>query len=101
MPVIRQPQRHVEHDVYLIAQLAADDLDAAVRRRAEALVAECQRCAELLADLRSISAATADLPAPARARDFRLTSEDAERLRSPWRRWLTRLGQPRFAFTQP
>src|SRR5438132_7115172 len=101
MPVIRHPQPHVEHDAYLIAQLAADDLDPAARREAQRLVAECPHCAELLAEMRAISVATSELPPPIRTRDFRLTPEDAVRLRSPWRAWLGRLGQPRFAFTQP
>src|SRR5689334_5837376 len=46
-------------------------------------------------------AATADLPAPTRTRDFRLTEADAARLRSPWRRWFGPLAKPRFAFVQP
>ncbi len=92
---------HPAHDSYLIAQLAADDLTGPDREFAERLVAACPRCADLLADLRAIASATADLPAPVRPRDFRLTPADAARLRSRWRRWLGGLAEPRFSFAQP
>ncbi|HLY13481.1 MAG TPA: hypothetical protein VKR24_03965 [Candidatus Limnocylindrales bacterium] len=90
------------HDETLIARLAADDLTGADATDAARLVAECPACAELHADLRSIIAATAELPAPRRTRDFRLTEGDAARLRgSGWRRVLGRFGDPRLAFTRP
>jgi hypothetical protein len=92
---------HQAHDPFLVAQLAADDLTGSERAAAERLVSECPRCAELLADLRAITSATSALPPPARTRDFRLTPADAARLRSPWRRWLGGIAQPRFAFVQP
>src|SRR5690348_4603920 len=95
------PDSHVAHDPYLIAQFAADDLTGPERARAERLVQSCPRCAELFADLAAITSATADLPVPARSRDFRLTDADAARLRSPWRRILAPIGQPRFGFLQP
>src|SRR5262249_4229771 len=89
------------HDQLLIAQLAADDVTSDERTRAEAQLADCERCRDLLIDLRLISAATADLPAPRRTRDFRLTDADAARLNRGPRAWLARLGPPRFAFVQP
>lgn len=102
MPAL--PHTAPGHDEILVARLAADDLpqtdpDA---RRARSLVAECPACAELLADLRAISAATARLPARRRTRDFRLTEADAARLRPVgWRAILARFGSPSFAFTRP
>lgn len=99
MAMTRDP--HAAHDPYLVAQLAADDLAGPERAAAERLVARCARCRELLSDLTGIMAATADLPAPARTRDFRLTEADAARLRSPWRRWFGPFARPRFAFAQP
>jgi hypothetical protein len=98
------PHTTPDHDETLIARLAADDVPETDRdgRRARQLVAECPACAELLADLRAIVAATADLPAPPRTRDFRLTEADAARLRpAGWRGLLARLGSPGFAFTRP
>src|SRR2546430_200620 len=78
---------HEAHDPVLIASLADDSLTASERTAAMELAATCPECAELLADLRSIMAATAALPIPARTRDFRLTEEDARRLRpGGWRR---------------
>ena len=79
------PHSSPDHDETLIARLAVDDLaDRRARRPARPrLVADCPACAELLADLRAIAAATAALPAPRRTRDFRLTEADAARLRPP------------------
>jgi hypothetical protein len=90
------------HDETLIARLAAADLTEREAADARMLVASCPACAELHADLRSIMAATASLPAPRRTREFRLTDADAARLRRRgWRRLLGRFGEPRLAFTKP
>jgi hypothetical protein len=92
------------HDEELVARLAVDDLVAGSRDdlRARAQVAECAACAELLADVRAISAATAELPPPRRTRDFRLTEADAARLRpAGWRGLVAQFGSPSFAFTRP
>ena len=101
----RTPQ-HADHDVFLVAQLAADDLRPSERPVALELVANCHACATLLADLRAIASATTALPpvpaAAARPRDFRLTEEDAARLRrGSWRRWFGVARSPRLSFTQP
>jgi hypothetical protein len=91
-----------DHDETLVARLAADDLVSAEVEVVRAQVAECPACAELLADLLSIAAATARLPGPQRTRDFRLTEADAARLRpAGWRGLLARLGSPSFAFVKP
>jgi anti-sigma factor RsiW len=93
---------HEAHDAELIAALADDSLTATERTKATELVATCPECAELLTDLRSIMAATSALPVPARTRDFRLTEEDARRLRpGGWRQLIAFLAGPRLAFTQP
>jgi hypothetical protein len=81
---------HAGHDELLIARLYGNDVDDRERARALELVAGCDECAALFADLGAIAKATAALPVPARPRDFALTEEDAARLR-PRRRGLARL----------
>ena len=91
-----------DHDETLIARHAAGDLDASEIADARAQIAGCQACATLDADVRSIIAASAGLPAPRRTRDFQLTTADAARLRRRgWRRILGRFGDPRLALTRP
>jgi hypothetical protein len=93
---------HDRHDRFLVAALAADDLDGKARVDADELVAACSDCAELLADLRSIAAATAALPPMPRSMDFRLSPETAERLAARgWRGFLVRLADSRFGFSRP
>ena len=70
---------HRTHDLEAVAALADDRSVEGEARQAEA--ARCADCAALLGDLRLLSTATAALPAPARARDFRLDPADAARLR--------------------
>jgi hypothetical protein len=87
----RGPAFHDAHDLELVARAAAGDLAAGEATNAHALLAACDRCAELAADLRAIAAATRRLPSAAtalsatppgiEARDFRLTEADAARLR--------------------
>ncbi len=101
MPMMDETRDHPRHDPYLIASLVGDDLDATEIAHARHLVETCGRCAELFADLGAIRLATAQLPAATRTRDFRLSNEDAARLRSPWRRLLEGIGTPRFSFVQP
>jgi hypothetical protein len=91
-----------DHDEATIVRLAAADLDAQSADLARARVSACPACAELLADLRALAAATAALPAPRRSSDFRLTEADAARLRPiAWRRLLGLLNGPSLAFTRP
>jgi hypothetical protein len=71
---------HAEHDPLVVAALLDPDVALADRQAADALIAACPDCAELRADLVALSAATADLPTPARPRDFQLTATDASRL---------------------
>ncbi len=96
------PHIRPDHDETLIARLAVDDLDTPDAATARKLVADCPACAELLTDLTLIASATADLPAPARTHDFRLTEADAARLRpSSWRGLIARFRSPDLAFTRP
>jgi hypothetical protein len=93
---------HDRHDRFLIAALAAGDLDARALTDAHELVAACADCAELLADLRSIAAATAALPPLPRSTDFRLSPDTAARLGARgWRGFLVRLADSRFGFSRP
>ena len=82
-----QSSAHGTHDLDLIAGLAAGDLTGAEVARAEALVRSCGDCALIAEDLRAIATSVrmvgsafsaGGAPAP---RDFRLTAEDAARLR--------------------
>ena len=101
MPHLPDTQ-HPDHDPELIAAYAAGDATGAELERATALVAACEPCAALHHDLRSIAAAMPELPAPVRARDFRLTPEQAAQLRPRGiRAILATLSGPRFSFATP
>ena len=73
---------HERHDPLVIA--ASLDLDRTDDARAadEALVATCHRCATLRDDLVMLRAAAKAVPVAPRIRDYRLTAEDAARLRA-------------------
>lgn len=93
---------HADHDELRIAAYAAGDLDGSELAAATDQIDSCTACARLADDLGLIRAATRELPAPQRTRDFRLTEADADRLRPRgWRRFIVPLGGPRFSFTQP
>ena len=79
----------------LIVALDAGDLGGPDLDRARALSASCAGCAALLVDLAAIRGALPALPVPPRRRDYRLTDEDAARLRpTGWRRVLGWLAAP-------
>jgi hypothetical protein len=95
---------HDRHDTLLVAALAAGDLAGTDRDHASDLIETCAECATLHDDLVAIARATASVPPPitTRPRDFRLTQEQAARLRpSGWRRVAGVLAGPRWAFTRP
>jgi hypothetical protein len=93
---------HTTHDPEPIAAYAAGDATGDELALATELVDDCPECAALHHDLRAIAAALPSLPAPVRPRDFRLTPEQAERLRPRgWARLREALAGPRFAFAQP
>ncbi|HSO29002.1 MAG TPA: hypothetical protein VLS28_03810 [Candidatus Sulfomarinibacteraceae bacterium] len=102
------PEFHEAHDLEQVARAAAGDLAAGEVTAAHRLLAACDRCAALAADLRAIAAATRRLPSasaalpassarPPRpagpARDFRLTEADAARLRRRGWPGIGRLGE--------
>jgi hypothetical protein len=93
---------HANHDPELIAAHATGDLTGRELETAAAQVTGCAECAGLYADLLTIRAALADVAAPARSRDFRLTADQAAALRpGGWRAWLSTLAGPRFSFAAP
>lgn len=84
---------HARHDLTLIAGHAAGDLSNPEASAAADLLSACTSCAELHRDLVAISAATRSLPRSAHSpRDFRLTTEQADRLRR--RNWVGALLRP-------
>jgi len=98
----RSKPDHAAHDLLLVAALAAGDIEARDRSRAELQVAACRACAELRDELVSIAAATTRLPAPTRSRDFTISQDDAARLRRPsLRRFLIDLAGPRGIIGRP
>jgi len=89
------PAAQAEDHAALIVALDAGDLAGADLRAAEALAGSCTGCAALVDDLAAIRGAMTALPVPPRRRDYRLTAEDAARLRpSGWRRLLEWLAAP-------
>lgn len=99
MPHVRSvaPTDHDHHDQMLVAALAADDLAGTERDQALGLIDSCTDCKTLHDDLQAIARATATVPPPltATSRDFRLTPEQAARLKpNGWRRILRALAIP-------
>ncbi len=93
---------HRRHDRLLVARFAADDSYPGEFEAAQALVAGCAECAALVDDIRLLSVAVAAVPTPRRPRDFRLTAEQAERLRGSWlERLMRRLAAPSSAMLRP
>jgi hypothetical protein len=89
------PATESEDHAALIVALDAGDLAGADLVRAERLATSCDGCAALATDLAAIRGAMTALPVPARRRDYRLTEEDAARLRpTTWRRILDWLAAP-------
>jgi hypothetical protein len=100
---IHVPDDHVGHDRQLVVAFACGDLPTEDLADARALIARCRRCAALVEEITLISVATgAALTAPPRPRDFRLTGDQADRLRgNALSRLLHRLGNPRLQVLQP
>jgi hypothetical protein len=94
---------HEAHDALAIAALAAGDLSGTDAQRARSLVASCEACRTLRADLLALASTTRATPPaiPARPRDFRLSDEDAVRASSLRRRIVTWLAGPRGEATRP
>jgi anti-sigma factor RsiW len=91
-------EQHAQHDPLLVVSLVDGDLTGADRDLASSLIAECADCATLHNDLLAIARATTALPAAVRPRDFRLSPEQASRLRpAGWRRFIAAFASPRLA----
>jgi hypothetical protein len=75
---------HRRHDRLLVTRYAADDSYPGEQGEAETLIASCSECAELAADIRLLSQRTHQLAAPRRPRDFRISAEQADKLRGSW-----------------
>ena len=94
---------HDRHDPTLVAALAADDLAGIDRDQAVELTLSCADCALLHDDLRALARATASAPPPfaSHGRDYRLTQDDAARLRpAGWRRLVNALSRPPSGLTR-
>jgi hypothetical protein len=94
---------HAGHDRPLIVAYACGDLEPDEVLAARTLVGACRRCAALADEIALLRTSIAtDTGAPRRQRDFRLSAEDAERLRAgPLTRLLRRLGGPGLSVLQP
>jgi hypothetical protein len=89
-------ETHAQHDLLLVASLAAGDLAGADRDHAAAQIASCPDCATVHDDLIAIARATAVLPPVVAPRDFRLSPEQAAALRPVgWRRLVAAIGGSR------
>lgn len=99
----RSTDDHAGHDRPLIVAYACGDLDADEAGAARMLMDSCRRCAALFDDIALLrSAIGADTGAPRRPRDFRISADDAERLRAgPLTRLLRRLASPGLSILQP
>ncbi|HSL32000.1 MAG TPA: hypothetical protein VK871_00045 [Candidatus Limnocylindrales bacterium] len=92
---------HDRHDPLLVASFAAGDLVGTERDLAASFVDACADCRAIHDDLLSIARATAALPAAARPRDFRISPEQAARLRPKgWRGLVAAFASPRLALTR-
>lgn len=86
----------------LVARYAAGDAYPTETDEAARLVAECDQCAALAADIRLIADRTASLPQAKRPRDFRISSEQADKLRGSWFDRLMRgLSAPGWSVVRP
>ena len=89
-------ETHAQHDLLLVASLAAGDLAGADRDHAATQIASCPDCATVHDDLIAIARATAALPPAVAPRDFRLSPEQAAALRPVgWRRLVAAVGGSR------
>jgi hypothetical protein len=94
--------QHARHDHLLVASFASGDATPAEQDRARALIASCAECAALADDIGAIINQTRRLPAIQRTRDFRLTAEQAGRLRGSFlQRVMEALAGPGWAVLRP
>jgi hypothetical protein len=94
-PIPHTPDAEASAHAERIVALDAGDLAGRELQAAETLVRSCAGCAALAGDLAAIRDSMSALPVPIRRRDYRLTAEDAARLRpSAWRRVIEWLAAP-------
>jgi hypothetical protein len=80
MPNLSSP--HADHDVLILAAAADHDPDAETIAEVRRMTAACPECAAIAEDLRMLASGLAALPPEIPApRDFRITEEQAARLR--------------------
>ena len=93
---------HRRHDRLLIARFAAADSYPTEIEEARTQIAACSDCAALAEDIRALSRAVAKVSTPARTRDFRLTVEQADKLRGSWfERLMRRFAGPGLGTLRP
>jgi hypothetical protein len=93
---------HARHDQLLVVRFGAGDATGTDAEEARALTQSCTDCAQIAADIRLLQTSMSALPTPRRTRNFRLTAEDAERLRgSAFDRFLRRLAMPQLGVLRP
>src|SRR3990170_8922370 len=93
---------HRRHDRLLVARYAVGDAQFGQDHEAQDLIRRCSECAALADDIGRLSRAVGQLPAARRPRDFRLTAEQADKLRgSRLERWLRALTGSGWATVRP
>jgi hypothetical protein len=101
---------HATHDLEVVAAWATGEATGTDLERAERQLDACDLCVGVARDLRAITLALQELPSveampalPAAPRDFRLTDEQAARLRpsAPLARWTDRLAAAAATFGRP
>lgn len=93
---------HARHDELLVAAHAAGDPAERDAGTVAGWIESCADCRRLATDVAAIRVATAALPAPRRTRDFRLSDDDARRLRQGgWRAVARWFASPRLSFAAP
>ena len=93
---------HRRHDRLLVARYAVGDAQFGQDHEAQDLIQRCSECAALADDIGRLSRAVGQLPAARRPRDFRLTAEQADKLRgSRLERWLRALTGSGWAAVRP
>ncbi len=94
---------HESHDRLLVARFAVGDVLAPDEvATVRAVMAGCAECRELVSQMQVVQQATAESQAPARPRDFFITTEQAATLRpNAWLRFLGRFSAPRMTVLRP
>ncbi len=93
---------HARHDRLLVARFAVGESLPGEAEEGRRLTASCADCSQLAADLGALRTSLAAMPAPLRTRNFRLTAEQAERLRrNALERFLRRLAAPGLTMLRP